>query len=114
MEINRPSVLSLMDDEIRDDVEHLSGVSHERGFARSTYYFVNGLDKDVSVQPEASTDESFTDIFDIGAPFAVAVGVKTYQTLTDRHPFIRFSVSTAPAVIPTSGSFKITAAKNGI
>ena len=56
MEINRPSVLSLMDDEIRDDVEHLSGVSHERGFARSTYYFVNGLDKDVSVQPEASTD----------------------------------------------------------
>ncbi len=112
MDINRPSVLETMNDAIRDVLAHVSRVSHERGFAKSTYYFVNGLDQDVTVQPQASYNESFTDIFNVGAPIAIVAGTKVYQTLSDRHPFTRFSVTAG--ILPTTGSFKITAAQNGI
>lgn len=112
MELSKSTVVSLLDEAITDTNPHLSEISDERSYAQSVYYFVNTLNQSVNVQAQASYDKLFTDVFDVGAVIPVAAGEKKFETLSDRHTFIRFKVTAG--IAPTSGKIIIKAAKSGV
>jgi hypothetical protein len=94
----------IMTESIRDALDHYSEVVNALKAVATTLFFRNDLDQDVDVQVEASYDEAFADIWNIGAPIAVLSGGGLgNKVIADFYPFYRLKVT--PAGVPTSDAF---------
>jgi len=98
------SVGEVMDEAIRDALVHYSEVVNALKATSATFFYINDLDQNVSVQLEASYDKDFPDVWNIGAPVVVANGGGLgSKVVTDFYPFYRLKIT--PAGVPTVGEF---------
>lgn len=95
---------------IRDTSGHNTSVLEELNVIHKTFIIENLLNRDVSLQWQASANEDFSNSFNVGATFIVVAGASDYATCSNLFPFCRI-VATALVSNPTSGTLTIHAFK---
>lgn len=91
---------------IRDTAAHNSDVLEELNVIHKTFIIENLLNRDVSLQWQASANEDFSNPFNVAAPFVVVAGASDYATCSNLFPYCRVA-ATALVSNPTSGALTI-------
>ena len=94
---------------IRDTATKTSDVSNNQGFVPKTIAINNALNQAVTLQLQGTTDSSFTNVYDIGAPFVIAASTLSYQNTETYFPFFRLTA--VCAIAPTTGTLTVTLLK---
>jgi len=95
--------------DIRDVADHYSDVADCRDTDRRTFFYANDCNQLINVQVQASEDESFTNVFNVGTVQSVGAGTRISQLISDYYPYMR--IRATAAVAPTSGTFNAWIAK---
>jgi len=90
---------------IRDTALKTSTPSEHKQFSPKTIAVCNKLDQLVTFQLQGSFEETFTEVFNIGATFDVAANTNGWQNASVYFPYLRLTAQCTTA--PTTGTLTV-------